>query len=408
MGQPRYKLHGKGWASPLGASPYNYNPSNQLTSKPGVSYAYDNNGNTLTKVDSTGTTSYNWDFENRLTSAVLPGSGGTVSFKYDPFGRRTQKRSSAGTTNYVYDGANVLDEVDNSGSVLARYVQGAGVDEPLAETRGSTTSYYEADGLGSVTSLSNSSGALANTYTYDSFGNLTASTGTVTNPYRYTGRDFDVETGLYYYRARYYDPLSGRFISEDPIGFFGARNFYGYVGNDPVQDVDSSGLNPITKSGTGTNSYCMNTILGQVCWGNKKHDLMQVALQHSNLACCVRKFFGNDFSLNMANLPSIDASHDLRGATVGRTNPSDNLGQGRGVVQIDRGSFGNLAFDDEFLILTYLHETANALAQHLFTDYRPEDRGFLGPMGAYPSWQQQHDPWDPDIGNQFEKCLTAK
>jgi RHS repeat-associated protein len=232
--------------SSLGVSPYAYNTSNQLNLYPGVAYTYDNNGNTLTKVTSAGTTNYSWDFENRLTSVTLPGSGGTVNFKYDPFGRRIQKVSSAGTTNYVYDGVNVLEEVNGSGSMLGRYVQSPGVDQPLAETRGSTTSYYEADGLGSITSLSNSSGALANTYTYDSYGKLVASTGTLTNPFRYTGRDVDSETGLSYYRARYYDPAVGRFISEDPIGFGGGANLYAYVGNDPVDFTDPLGLRSLT------------------------------------------------------------------------------------------------------------------------------------------------------------------
>jgi len=196
----------------------------------------------LTKTDSTGTTSYTWDFENRLTSVVLPGSGGTVSFKYDPYGRRIQKSSILGTTNYLYDGANILEEIDGAGNVLTRYVQSLGVDQPLAETRGSTTSYYEADGLGSITSLSNSSGALANTYTYDSFGNLTASTGTLTNPVRYTGREFDTETGLHFYRARYYDPNAGRFVSEDPIQFMSGIDFYTYVSNSPQNFTDALGL----------------------------------------------------------------------------------------------------------------------------------------------------------------------
>ena len=151
------------------------------------------------------------------------------------------RRAISGTTNYVYDGANVLEEVDGSGNVLARYIQSSGVDQPLAETRGSTTSYYQADGLGSVTSLSNSSGALANTYTYDSFGKLTASTGTIANPYRYTGREVDSETGLDYYRARYYDPNGGRFMSEDSIGFDAGPNFYWYVLNNPIRFTDPFG-----------------------------------------------------------------------------------------------------------------------------------------------------------------------
>jgi RHS repeat-associated protein len=108
--------------------------------------------------------------------------------------------------------------------------------------RSGATSYFHADGLGSVTSLSNAAGTIANTYTYDSFGKLTASTGSLVNPFQYTARENDSETGLYYYRARYYDPAAGRFISEDPINFFGGENFYRYVYNSPVGLTDPMGL----------------------------------------------------------------------------------------------------------------------------------------------------------------------
>jgi len=141
-------------------------------------FTFDNNGNTLTKVVGSNTTSYAWDFENRMTSVTLPGSGGTVSFKYDPFGRRIYKSFSAGTTSvYAYDGDNLIEETNSSGAVVARYSQTQNIDEPLAMLRSAATSYFHADGLGSVTSLSNAAGSIANTYTYDSFGKLTASTG---------------------------------------------------------------------------------------------------------------------------------------------------------------------------------------------------------------------------------------
>jgi len=102
--------------------------------------AYDANGNTLT--DAQGR-SFTWDFENRLTQAVVPGTGGgTTTFKYDPFGRRIQKSGPLGTTNYLYDGmdstANVIAEVDNSGTVLARYVRTSYIDEALSEFRSAT------------------------------------------------------------------------------------------------------------------------------------------------------------------------------------------------------------------------------------------------------------------------------
>jgi RHS repeat-associated protein len=228
--------------SSLGMSPYAYNSSNELTSTPSAIYAYDGNGNTVTKADASGTTTYNWNFENRLTSVVLPGSGGTVTFRYDPLGRRIQKSSSNATINYLYDGANGIQEVDVSGALLAHYTQGVGIDEPLAEQRSGTPGYYEQDGLRSVTSLSNFTAKLINSYAYDSFGNIRDSTNALTNPFKYTGREHESETGLQYYRARYYDSSIGRFLSEDPMGFKAGFNFYDYVGNDPIRYGDPLGL----------------------------------------------------------------------------------------------------------------------------------------------------------------------
>ena len=208
----------------------------------GSCHAYDYNGNTLTKVVGSNTTSFAWDYENRLSSVTLPGSGGTVSFKYDPFGRRIYKSSSSGTSIYAYDGDNLVEETNASGGVVARYSQTENIDEPLAMLRSGVTSYYQADGLGSVTSLSNAAGALAQTYTFDSFGKLTASSGSLVNPFQYTARDFDSETNLQFSRARYYDPSTGRFINEDPMRFNASINFYAYVDDDPVNWMDPAGL----------------------------------------------------------------------------------------------------------------------------------------------------------------------
>jgi RHS repeat-associated protein len=227
--------------SSLGVSPYLYNNSNELTSTPLAGFNYDENGNTTSKTDGNGTTNYAWDYENRLVSVSTPSSG-TVSFAYDPFGRRILKSLATGTTIYAYDGDSVAEELDSGGNPAARYAQGLGIDEPLAMYRGGAASYYQADGLGSVTSLTDGAGGVAASYVYDSFGNLSSSTGTLTNTFRYTGREFDSETGLYYYRARYYDSAVGRFLNQDPIKFRGGMNFYAYVGNTPVNTNDSSGL----------------------------------------------------------------------------------------------------------------------------------------------------------------------
>ena len=164
-----------------------------------------------------------------------------MTFAYDPFGRRIEKASSAGTSIYAYDGDNLVEETNSSGAVVARYSQGLNIDEPLAMLRSATTSFYEADGLGTVTSLTGTAGALAQTYTFDSFGKQTASSGSLTNPFQYTGREFDPETSLYYYRARYYDPTTGRFLSEDPLRFRGGANFYSYADNRPVLLRDPTG-----------------------------------------------------------------------------------------------------------------------------------------------------------------------
>ena len=223
-------------------SSYTNNSSNELTATSNASYTYDYNGNLTSKTNSTGTTDYAWDYENRLTSVTLPNSGGTVSFKYDPFGRRSYKQSPNTTSIFVYEGANLVETVNGSGGIVARYTPTTNIDEPLAESRSATTSYYEQDGLGSITSLTATNGSSSQTYAYDSFGNTTNSSGSLKNYFQYTAREFDTETNLYFYRARYYDPSSGRFLSEDPAQFGGAINFYDYVTNNPERFVDPTGL----------------------------------------------------------------------------------------------------------------------------------------------------------------------
>jgi len=161
---------------------------------------------------------------------------GAVPFAFSP------AKGTVRSSLFAYDGDNLIEEANSSGAEVASYSQGLNIDEPLAMDRSSVASFYEADGLGSVTSLSSSAGALAETYTRDSFGRQTGSTGSLTNPFQYTGREFDTETSLYYYRARYYDPTVGRFIGEDPLRFSAGTNFYSYVRSNPVRFKDPMGL----------------------------------------------------------------------------------------------------------------------------------------------------------------------
>jgi len=233
-----------------------------------LTVVYDANGNTLT--DASGK-NYTWDFENRLVSAVVPGTG-TVAFKYDPFGRRIQKSGPLGTTNYLYDGFRLVEEANATGNVLTGYTQGLVIDEPLSENRLGTAIYYEADGLGSITSLTNPSGAVVGTYTYDGFGKVTASTGSVANSLKFTARESDSETGLYYYRARYFDPSAGRFVNEDPSGTSGGINLFEYVLNNPVNLYDPTGLRGTKpkRPDCGPNAvYCICCQGGEITICNK-------------------------------------------------------------------------------------------------------------------------------------------
>ena len=107
---------------------------------------------------------------------------------------------------------------------------------------GTGLNYYQADGLGSITSMTDSTGLPSATFVYGAFGVLSSSTGSVNNSYRYTAREFDQDTGLYYYRARYYDSATGRFLTEDPTRFTAGANFYSYVGNGPTSHIDPFGL----------------------------------------------------------------------------------------------------------------------------------------------------------------------
>jgi RHS repeat-associated protein len=212
-------------------------------------YVHDANGNITSKTNKSTNevTEYSWDAENRLTTIVeRPGIGQpatkTIAYGYDALDRRIFKNVDGTVTSYIYDGEDILHEYDGTNVLQARYTHGAGTDEPLIMDRAGTIHYYHADGLGSITELTDNNGDVAQSYLYDSYGNLLTPI-TIENPFTFIGREFDKESGLFFYRARYYDSGSGRFLNEDPIGFVGGDiNLYRYVGNDPVNFIDPDGL----------------------------------------------------------------------------------------------------------------------------------------------------------------------
>ncbi len=232
-----------------------------------------------------------------------------VTYKYDALNRRTSMNTTLEDgntttpdpwqhTSFVYDGMNLI-ESQTTGNISAtatrRFVHGLGIDDHIAMNNGTAWHYYVQDRLGNVMALTDATGALSEAYLYQAYGGLTVvhpgangvidwgqddttnSTWTgfetasaIGNPFYYTGQQFDANTGLYYYRARYYDPADGRFLSADPIGVWGdgqnLGNGYAYVGNGPLYRTDPWGLFNCTDG--AVNQFFAGLTLGASCLWN--------------------------------------------------------------------------------------------------------------------------------------------
>jgi len=222
---------------PAAAGTLTFGTANSLNQYPtvgGASYSYNTNG----CLTGDGTWTFTYSTENQLLTANK--TGVSLAFKYDPFGRQVEKSVGGVKSRFYYFGQQRLGDYDSAGALQTRYVYSSAFDDiEIAVTAAGSKTYYHRDDLGSVVATTNSTGAIVNRYKYGPFGETPSLSGV---SHGYTGQRFDSESGLYFYKSRYYSPTIGRFLQPDGIGYMGGLNLYSYVRNAPTNQTDSFGF----------------------------------------------------------------------------------------------------------------------------------------------------------------------
>ena len=265
---------GQSWTNDLyqwtgyanGTQSYTANGLNQYTTADGATLTHDARGN----LTGDGVWTYAFDADNKLKSATKTGYAATLA--YDAEGRLRRTTLAGTITDLAYDGVDLVAEYDGAGTLLRRYVHGPGVDEPLVWYEGSTTtnkSWLYADHLGSIIGTANSAGTSTAIHSYGPFGEPNVTTGV---RFRYTGQQYLGGLNLYYYKARFYSPALGRFLQTDPIGTADDLNLYAYVGNNPVNFSDPTGLIKAEAdrlgAAVGGSTAAQMLVPGQTAWNN--------------------------------------------------------------------------------------------------------------------------------------------
>jgi len=248
------------WLSAAGVS-YNANNLDEYTAAGSTAYTYDADGNLI----SGGGFTYSYDDENRLVG--LASSTDTWTFQYDGLGQRVATTHNGVVTQYLNDISgfgNVEAEFNGSGQLVSHYTHG--LDLTSSVPANGTPAYYHFDGAGNTAQMTNAAGSVVNSYTYLPFGQKLSSTVGVANPFTYVGEFgvMDEGSGLYFMRNRWYNPVIGHFVQQDPIGLAGDTDLYRYVGNDPLLFADPLGTNPVSDAGDTDLAHGLNSVPGDL------------------------------------------------------------------------------------------------------------------------------------------------
>ncbi|MHC1686048.1 MAG: RHS repeat-associated core domain-containing protein [Clostridiaceae bacterium] len=240
-----------------GIEKYKYNIKNQLVelnkNNQITQFNYDKQGNLLEEQHSEGTASYSYNSFNQTIKAVTK-EGNTLVNRYDAEGLRFEIEENERFTRFIFNKDSIIAELDENDNVISRFSRGF---EVVSGEINDNWYYYHQDEQGSTASITNEDGKVENSYFYDAFGVMLESTENVHNRITYTGQQFDAVTQQYYLRARFYNPVIGRFTQEDVYRGDGL-NLYAYCGNNPVVYYDPSGYNGVPKPGCGSKENTWN------------------------------------------------------------------------------------------------------------------------------------------------------
>jgi RHS repeat-associated protein len=226
--------------------PYAYGAGHRLMRRGGTVYRYDEEGNRTAKESDGGVTRYVYGAGNRLLRVELPGDP-PVEFRYDFFGNRIERKQGRSVERYIYNGMDLIGAYDEFMRPRMEIVYGPAVDEPLFSREKGRVSYFILDPLGNVVATVDEKGNAGHHVLTDAFGNVRMAKPVPAIALAFQGRPYDEATGLYHFRNRDYDPVTGRFLQPDPVEPGTNLNLYTFADNDPVNYADPTGLSPVSK-----------------------------------------------------------------------------------------------------------------------------------------------------------------